>query len=119
MKRIIKLAPNVSSWCDPTNHIYLTMPNKMSKEIPEGVDMTNIEKGIKAGLIRMKEVPVQKPVPQVKVEVKIVEPEPMKEIKPEPVKEVKQEEVVEQPKPKKSRKKKEVVEEKIEDNKEE
>ena len=111
MKRIIKLAPNVSSWCDPTNHIYLTMPNKMSKEIPEGVDMTNIEKGIKAGLIRMKEVPVQKPVPQVKVEVKIVEPEPAKEVK--------QEEVVEQPKPKKSRKKKEVVEEKIEDNKEE
>ena len=99
MKRIIKLAPNVSAWCDAKNKIYLTRPNKVSKEIPADIDMTNIEKGVKAGLIRINEVPVQKPVPQVKVEVKIVEPEPVKE------------DVAEQPKPKKAPRKKKEVEE--------
>lgn len=102
-KRIIRLAPNVSAWCDAKNNIYLTRPKKPFRSLPEDIDMTNINKGIKAGLIKIDdlEIPDIKPIPEVKVEVKIVEPEV-------------KEEVVEQPKPKKSRKKK-VVEEVKED----
>lgn len=104
-KRIIRLAPNVSAWCDAKNNIYLTRPKKLFRTLPEDIDMTNINKGLKAGLIRIDdlEIPEVKPIPEVKVEVKIVEPEV--EVK---------EEVVEQPKPKRSRKKK-VVEEVKED----
>lgn len=104
-KRIIKLAPNVSAWCDAKNNIYLTRPKKVFRSLPEDIDMTNINKGLKAGLIRIDdlEIPEAKPIPEVKVEVKIVEPEV--EVK---------EEAVEQPKPKKPRKKK-VVEEVKED----
>lgn len=112
-KRIIRLAPNVPSWCDIKNNLYLTRPQKPFRSLPDDIDMTNINKGIKAGLIRIDdlEIPDIKPIPEVKVEVKIVEPE------------VKEE--VEQPKPKRARKKKvvedvkeEVVEEKIDDKEE-
>ena len=108
-KRIIRLAPNVSAWCDAKNNIYLTRPKKLFRSLPEDIDMTNINKGLKAGLIRIDdlEIPEAKPIPEVKVEVKIVEPEVE-------VKEEIKEEVVEQPKPKRSRKKK-VVEEVKED----
>ena len=116
-KRIIRLAPNVSAWCDAKNNIYLTRPKKPFRSLPEDIDMTNINKGLKAGLIRIDdlEIPEVKPIPEVKVEVKIVEPEA--EVK---------EEIVEQPKPKRSRKKKVieeakkdvVEEEKIEDKEE-
>ena len=112
-KRIIRLAPNVPSWCDIKNNIYLTRPQKSFRSLPDDIDMTNINKGIKAGLIRIDdlEIPDIKPIPEVKVEVKIVEPE------------VKEE--VEQPKPKRARKKKvvedikEVVEEEKVNDKEE
>lgn len=102
-KRIIRLAPNVSAWCDAKNNIYLTRPKKLFRSLPEDIDMTNINKGLKAGLIRIDDldIPEVKPIPEVKVEVKIVEPEV-------------KEEVVEQPKPKRTRKKK-VVEEVKED----
>lgn len=102
-KRIIRLAPNVSAWCDAKNNIYLTRPKKLFRTLPEDIDMTNINKGLKAGLIRIDdlEIPEVKPIPEVKVEVKIVEPEV-------------KEEAVEQPKPKRSRKKK-IVEEVKED----
>lgn len=108
-KRIIRLAPNVSAWCDAKNNIYLTRPKKPFRSLPEDIDMTNINKGLKAGLIRIDDldIPEVKQIPEVKVEVKIVEPEP--EVK---------EEIVEQPKPKRSRKKKVVEEEKIEDKEE-
>lgn len=101
-KRIIKLAPNVSSWCDAKNHIYLTMPNKTSRKIPDDIDMTNIEKGIKAKLIVL--LDVNEPV---------VEKEPVKVVEPIAVSEPEVTvHVVEQPKPKRNtRKKKEVVEE--------
>lgn len=114
-KRIIRLAPNVSAWCDAKNNIYLTRPKKLFRTLPEDIDMTNINKGLKAGLIRIDdlEIPEVKPIPEVKVEVKIAEPEV-------------KEEIVEQPKPKRSRKKKVVEEvkenvveeEKIEDKEE-
>lgn len=108
-KRIIRLAPNVSAWCDAKNNIYLTRPKKPSRSLPEDIDMTNINKGLKAGLIRIDDldIPEVKPIPEVEVEVKIVEPEPEGK-----------EEIVEQPKPKRSRKKKVVEEEKIEDKEE-
>jgi hypothetical protein len=48
---IVKLAPNVSSWCDIENNIYLSRPNKMFKRLKEGCDMKMINKGVKAGLI--------------------------------------------------------------------
>lgn len=104
-KRIIKLAPNVSSWCDAKNHIYLTMPNKTSRKIPDDIDMTNIEKGIKAKLIVL--LDVNEPVVE-KKPVKVVEPIAVSE--PEVTVHV-----IEQPKPKRNtRKKKEVVEEVVE-----
>jgi hypothetical protein len=115
-KRIIRLAPNVPSWCDIKNNIYLTRPQKPFRSLPDDIDMTNINKGIKAGLIRIDdlEIPDIKPIPEVKVEVKIVEPEVKEEIIE-----------VEQPKPKRARKKKvvedikeEIVEEKIDDKEE-
>ncbi len=110
-KRIIRLAPNVSAWCDAKNNIYLTRPQKPFRSLPEDIDMTNINKGLKAGLIRIDdlEIPDIKPAPEAKVEIRIVEPEAPEE--------------VEQPKPKRPRKKKVVeevaVEEKKEDDKEE
>ena len=105
-KRIIRLAPNVSAWCDAKNNIYLTRPTKPFRSLPEDIDMTNINKGLKAGLIKIDdlEIPDVKTIPEVKVEINIVEPEV-------------KEEVVEQPKPKRARKKK-VVEEVVETHKE-
>jgi hypothetical protein len=49
--RVVKLAPNVSSWCDKENNIYLSRPNKMSKRLKEDCDMKMINKGVKAGLL--------------------------------------------------------------------
>jgi hypothetical protein len=48
---VVKLAPNVSSWCDKENNVYLSRPNKVSRRLKEGCDMTMINKGVKAGLI--------------------------------------------------------------------
>ena len=81
---IIKLAPNVSSWCDRENNIYLSRPNKMSKRLKEGCDMKMIDKGVKAGLIFLEEhIEKQKQVvvPEEKQEpVQVVIPE---DIEPE------------------------------------
>lgn len=52
---IIKLAPQVSSWCDKENNIYLSRPNKISKRLKDGCDMKMINKGVKAGLIVIKD----------------------------------------------------------------
>jgi hypothetical protein len=48
---VVKLAPNVSAWCDIENNIYLSRPNKTFKRLKEGCDMKMINKGVKAGLI--------------------------------------------------------------------
>ena len=51
---IIKLAPNVSAWCDPSNNIYLSRGRKDSKRLPDNCDMKMINKGVKAGLVLVK-----------------------------------------------------------------
>ena len=100
---VVKLAPNVSSWCDKENNIYLSRPNKVSRRLKEGCDMKMINKGVKAGLLilethreEIKEDPVskqkeiikeikakraKKKAEEVKVEINIIEEE--KEIKEE------------------------------------
>ena len=94
---VVKLAPNVSSWCDKENNIYLSRPNKVSRRLKEGCDMKMINKGVKAGLLilethheEVKEDPVskqkeiikeikakraKKKAEEVKVEVNIIEEE--------------------------------------------
>ena len=64
---VVKLAPNVSSWCDKENNICLSRPNKVSKRLKEGCDMKMINKGVKAGLLilethreEIKENPISK-----------------------------------------------------------
>lgn len=94
---VVKLAPNVSSWCDKENNIYLSRPNKVSRRLKENCDMKMINKGVKAGLLilethreEIKEDPIskqeeivkeikakraKKKAEEVKVEVNIVEEE--------------------------------------------
>lgn len=72
---VVKLAPQVSAWCDKENNIYLSRPNKVSKRLKEGCDMKMINKGVKAGLIFLEE----------HVKEQLVKPEVKKEVKPEPV----------------------------------
>lgn len=64
---VVKLAPNVSSWCDKENNICLSRPNKVSRRLKEGCDMKMINKGVKAGLLilethreEIKENPISK-----------------------------------------------------------
>lgn len=118
---VIKLAPHVSSWCDLENNIYLSVPNKTSKRLKEGCDMKMINKGVKAGLIILKEccdkvepkvVEIPKAVER-DVEISVdVTPEPVTISEPEqPIilpEEIVEEEVVEK---KVSRKKKTIKEE--------
>ena len=52
---VVKLAPQVSSWCDMENNIYLSKPNKVSRCLKEGCDMKMIRKGVKAGLLLLEE----------------------------------------------------------------
>lgn len=97
---VVKLAPNVSSWCDIKNNIYLSMPNKVSKRLKEGCDMKMIKRGVKAKLLLLEEhfeeieeeVVQEAPVEPVKTAepVEVVEPAEVveKEI-PEVVKEFK------------------------------
>lgn len=85
---VVKLAPNVSSWCDIKNNIYLSMPNKVSKRLKEGCDMKMIKRGVKAKLLLLEEhfeeieeeVVQEAPVEPVKVVEKEV-PEVVKEFK--------------------------------------
>lgn len=88
---VVKLAPNVSSWCDIKNNIYLSMPNKVSKRLKEGCDMKMIKRGVKAKLLLLEEhfeeieeeVVQEAPVEPVEV-VEVVEkevPEVVKEFK--------------------------------------
>jgi beta-glucosidase-like glycosyl hydrolase len=99
---VVKLAPNVSSWCDKENNICLSRPNKVSKRLKEGCDMKMINKGVKAGLLilethreEIKENPISKKeeiIKEVKakrarkkaeevVEINVVEEEEKQEIK--------------------------------------
>ncbi len=74
---VVKLAPNVSSWCDMENNIYLSRPNKVSRRLKEGCDMKMINKGVKAGLLILethREEIIEEPVASKKEEI-------MKEIK--------------------------------------
>lgn len=101
-KKIVRLMPNVTSWYDAKNKIYLTRPTKPFRSIPEDIDMTNIIKGVKAKLIKVDEIEIPEPKQEeVKIEVKAAEPKPKKAKKKreeaavkEEVKEVKEEEVV-------------------------
>ena len=112
-RRIIKLAPQVSAWCDAKNNIYLSSNGRREKELKNDIDMKAINKGIKAGLIILEEhniaekkevkkveVPKEEPVA---IEVK-AQPEPKaiadkvkakraakKEVEPEEVKQVEDE----------------------------
>ena len=81
---IIKLAPQVSAWCDKENNIYLSRPNKVSRRIKEGCDMKMINKGVKAGLIFLEEHYKEVPV---KLEPVVVPEEPVvqEEVAPAPV----------------------------------
>ena len=94
---VVKLAPNVSSWCDKENNICLSRPNKVSKRLKEGCDMKMINKGVKAELLilethreEIKENPIskkeeiikevkakraRKKAEEVKVEINIIEEE--------------------------------------------
>ena len=105
--KIVRLMPNVSSWCDLENNIYLTKPNKTFKRIKDDCDMKMINKGVKAGLISLEEhfEEVKEPKAIVKeakskIKSKKVQEEPVKECDVEikvdvaPVKPV---EVIEQP----------------------
>ena len=100
---VVKLAPNVTSWCDKENNIYLSRPNKVSRRLKEGCDMKMINKGVKAGLLilethrevikvepvskqeeivkEIKAKRAKKKAEEVKVEINIIEEE--KEIKEE------------------------------------
>lgn len=99
--KIVRLMPNVSSWCDLENNIYLSKSNKTYKRLKDDCDMKMINKGVKAGLISLEEhceeikdtkprarkAPVE-PKKEKDVEIK-VDVEPVKFIEEE----VKQEEV--------------------------
>lgn len=50
-RKIVKLAPQVPSWCDINNNIYLSTNGNREKELKEDCDMRFINKGVKAGLI--------------------------------------------------------------------
>ena len=52
---IIKLAPNVSAWCDPSNNIYLSKGRRTSQRLKDDCDMKMINKGVKAGLVMLKQ----------------------------------------------------------------
>lgn len=50
-RKIVKLAPQVPSWCDINNNIYLSTNGNREKELKDDCDMRFINKGVKAGLI--------------------------------------------------------------------
>ena len=103
-KKIVRLMPNVTSWYDAKNKIYLTRPTKPFRSIPEDIDMTNIIKGVKAKLIKVDEIEIPEPKQEeVKIEVKVAEPKSKKVRKKkeeaavkEEAKEVKEEVAVEE-----------------------
>lgn len=58
----LKLAPNVTAWCDEVNHIYLRRPNRVCKDIFENANLEPIMKGVEAGYVLFNEVvEVEKP----------------------------------------------------------
>lgn len=83
---IIKLAPQVASWCDRENNIHLSRPNKTSRRLKDGCDMKMINKGVKAGLIML--IPCEEEI------VEEVKPQPQPKKAPKKVKPVEQVEVV-------------------------
>lgn len=97
-KRIVRLMPNVTSWCDAKNNIYLTRPKKPFRSLPEDIDMTNIIKGVKAKLIMIDELEIPEPKQEeIQIEVKVAEPKPKRSRKKkEIVEEMKEEIVVEE-----------------------
>ncbi len=122
-RRIIRLAPQVSAWCDAKNNIYLSKNGRKFKELKEDCDMKAINKGVKAGLIILEEheeeevkkveIPKEEPV-AIEVQVasqNIIEKAKAKAKKAARAKAEKVEEVEEV--------KEEVVEEENKDNKEE
>ena len=109
---IIKLAPQVASWCDRENNIHLSRPNKTSRRLKDGCDMKMINKGVKAGLIML--IPCEeeivedvKPQPQPKKASKKAKSVEHIEVAANVIEEKKAEEVVE-----------EVVKESVEEKKE-
>ena len=67
----LKLAPNVTAWCDEVNHIYLRRPQHTCKDIMAGVDLEPITRGVNAGYVIFNDIkPVQK-APATSVDVKV------------------------------------------------
>ena len=111
----LRLAPNVTAWCDEVNHIYLRRPQHTCKDIMEGTDLEPIMKGVNAGYVIFNDVkPEVKKAPAVSVNVKVnnikenikkkrkIKEEPkqevVEEVKEEVVEEVKEEVKIEEPK---------------------
>lgn len=68
----LRLAPNVTAWCDEVNHIYLRRPQHTCKDIMEGTDLEPIMKGVNAGYVIFNDVkPEVKKAPAVSVNVKV------------------------------------------------
>lgn len=68
----LRLAPNVTAWCDEVNHIYLRRPQHTCKDIMEGADLEPIMKGVNAGYVIFNDVkPEVKKAPAVSVDVKV------------------------------------------------
>ena len=102
---MIKLAPQVTSWCDRENNIHLSRPNKVSRRLKDDCDMKMINKGVKAGLIML--IPCEEEI------VEEVKPQPQPKKAPKKVKPVEQVEVVVNV-IEEEKKVEEVVEEKVE-----
>lgn len=63
---IIKLAPNVSAWNDMANNIFLSKGRRTEQRLKDNCDMKMINKGVKAGLIILKQCEEEIEVKEVK-----------------------------------------------------
>lgn len=71
---IVKLAPNVSAWCDLSGAIHLSRGQMTSVCLPEDYDMRHIKKGVKAGLLILNEIEKEViEIVEVEVEDEVVE----------------------------------------------
>ena len=98
---IVRLAPQVPAWCDPSNNIFLNSANRNHAYITKDTCLKQVEKGVKAGLLILEELkivekPVEKPIIEAKEVTKeiavmkeVIETEEKKEVKE--IKEVKKE----------------------------
>lgn len=94
---VVRLAPQVPAWCDPSNNIFLNSANRNHAYITKDTCLKQVEKGVKAGLLILEELKiVEKPIIEAKEVTKeiavikeVIETEEKKEVKE--IKEVKKE----------------------------